>query len=236
MPFSPSSSELNQKKSSHKETRILAVSALLALAFALGGLILGIMADSLVILFDGFYSLVSLLLTLLSLSVSRYFLTNPDAKPKLEPLVIALKGAVILLVVAVSLHSAVIALFTGGREIDISIASLFGVVNVLGCGFTWWYIVKQSGNRTSPLIEAEAKQWKMDTLLSVAVTLGFVIALTVSFTPFDYLAVYADPLMMCLISAYFIKVPLDMVTESVSELIQVTKIERSLVNRRYILK
>jgi len=223
MPVSHSKSEHKQEKSIHKETRILAVSALLALAFALGGLILGIMADSLVILFDGFYSLVSLLLTLLSLVVSRYFLTHPDAKPKLEPLVIALKGAVILLVVAVSLHSAVIALFTGGREIDISIASLFGIANVLGCGFTWWYIVKQSGNRTSPLVEAEAKQWKMDTWLSVAVTLGFVIALTLNFTPFAHLAVYADPLMMCLISAYFIKVPLDMVTGSVSELLAVSK-------------
>jgi len=211
-------------RTSLNEKRILTFSALLASGFAGAGLVLGLLVGSLVIVFDGVYSLVSLLLTLLSLAVSR-FIERPSTrqfpfgKAVLEPVVIAVKGSVILAIVSVSLYSAVTAMFTGGREVDASIATLFGVVNVLGCGYAWWYIANKSKRFSSGLIEAESKQWQMDTLLSVAVTLGFVAAWLVSVSPFAKYAVYADPMMMILMSFYFIKVPFDMLMGALRELL-----------------
>ena len=76
--------------------------------------VLGMLVGSLVIVFDGVYSLVSLLLTLLSLAVSRY-ISNPQrsqfpfGKAILEPAVIAIKGLVILVIVGYSLYSAIVA-------------------------------------------------------------------------------------------------------------------------------
>lgn len=211
-------------RTSLNEKRVLTFSALLASGFAGAGLVLGLLVGSLVIVFDGVYSLVSLLLTLLSLAVSR-FIERPSkrqfpfGKAVLEPVVIAVKGSVILAIVSVSLYSAVTAMFTGGREVDASIATLFGVVNVLGCGYAWWHIANKSKRFSSGLIEAESKQWQMDTLLSVAVTLGFVTAWLVSISPFAQYAVYADPMMMILMSFYFIKVPLDMLLGALRELL-----------------
>lgn len=206
------------------EKRILTFSALLASGFAGGGLVLGLMVGSLVIVFDGVYSLVSLLLTLLSLAVSRYIARPakrqfPFGKAMLEPLVIAIKGSVILLIVSYSLYSAVEALMSGGREVDASIATIFGVVNVIGCSYAWWHIAKKSKRFSSGLVEAEVKQWQMDTLLSVAVTLGFIAAWLVSLSPFAQYAVYADPVMMLLMSFYFIKVPLEMLAGALRELL-----------------
>ncbi|WP_375748634.1 cation transporter [Vibrio sp. HN007] len=222
---------------SKNENRVLAFSALLASGFAIGGLILGLLVGSLVIIFDGVYSTVSLLLTLLSLAVSKYIQTPsksifPFGKAILEPVVIAIKATVILGVVGYSLHSAIIAMFNGGRDVDVSIATLFGIVNVLGCGYAWWYIANKSKSFSSGLIEAEAKQWQMDTLLSVAVTLGFVTAWFVTLTPWASLSVYADPLMMCLMSGYFIKVPFDMLKEALRELLMMSPDEdiRNQVN------
>lgn len=211
-------------RTSLNEKRILTFSALLASGFAGGGLVLGLLVGSLVIVFDGVYSLVSLLLTLLSLAVSRYIERPsqsqfPFGKAILEPVVIAIKGSVILLVVSYSLYSAVQAMFSGGREVDASIATLFGVVNVVGCGYGWWYIANKSKRFSSGLIQAEATQWQMDTLLSVAVTLGFIAAWLVSLSPYAGYAVYADPMMMILMSFYFIKVPFDMLREAVRELL-----------------
>lgn len=211
-------------RTSLNEKRILTFSALLASGFAGGGLLLGLLVGSLVIVFDGVYSLVSLLLTLLSLAVSRYIQRPsqsqfPFGKAILEPVVIAIKGSVILLVVGYSLYSAVQAMFSGGREVDASIATLFGIVNVIGCGYGWWYIANKSKRFSSGLIEAEATQWQMDTLLSVAVTVGFIAAWLVSMSPYAAYAVYADPMMMILMSFYFIKVPFDMLKEAVRELL-----------------
>ncbi len=206
------------------EKRVLTFSALLALGFAGMGLILGLLVGSLVIVFDGVYSLVSLLLTLLSLAVSRFIALPskrhfPLGKAILEPVVIAVKGSVILAIVSFSLYSAVVAMFNGGREVDASIATAFGVINVLGCGYAWWHIANKSKRYSSGLIEAESKQWQMDTLLSVAVTVGFVSAWLVSLSPLSEYAVYADPTMMILMSFYFIKVPLDMLLGALRELL-----------------
>lgn len=210
--------------STNQQNRVLILSALFASAFALGGLVLGLIADSLVILFDGFYSLVSLLLTLLSLAVARYIQqpsksSFPFGKAMLEPAVIAIKGMVILSVVAVSLYNATIDLFNGGRAIESTIAVLFGVINVIGCGFTWWYLQKKNQRLACGLIDAEVKQWKMDTVLSIAVTLGFIVAWIISHSSSSQYAVYADPVMMCLISVYFIKVPLLMLKDALRELL-----------------
>ncbi|MGR5164152.1 cation diffusion facilitator family transporter [Vibrio owensii] len=214
-------------RTSKNENRILTFSALLASGFAVGGMVLGLLVGSIVIVFDGVYSLVSLLLTLLSLAAS-YYISKPSksifpfGKAVLEPIVIAIKAAVILVVVAFSLFSAVTALMTDGREVDASIATIFGVVNVIGCGYAWWFMAKKSRRFSSGLIEAEKKQWQMDTLLSVAVTLGFIAAWLVSLTPYAHYAVYADPMMMVLMGFYFLKVPFDMLVGALRELLMMT--------------
>jgi len=202
-------------------------SALLASGFALGGLALGLIVGSLVIVFDGVYSLVSLLLTLLSLAALKYINRPSDSnfpfgRAIIEPIVIAFKATVILLVVGYSLYSAVGALMTGGREVDASIATIFGALNVLGCGYAWWYIANKSKSFSSGLIEAESKQWQMDTLLSVAVTAGFIAAWLITLSPYTELAVYADPMMMVLMSFYFIKVPFDMLKQAMRELLMMS--------------
>jgi cation diffusion facilitator family transporter len=202
-------------------------SALLASGFALGGLALGLIVGSLVIVFDGVYSLISLLLTLLSLAASKYINRPSDSnfpfgRAIIEPIVIAFKAAVILIVVGYSLYSAVGALMTGGREVDASIATIFGALNVLGCGYAWWYIANKSKSFSSGLIEAESKQWQMDTLLSVAVTAGFVAAWLITLSPYAEFAVYADPMMMVLMSFYFIKVPFDMLKQAMRELLMMS--------------
>ncbi|HDM8136960.1 TPA: cation diffusion facilitator family transporter [Vibrio harveyi] len=214
-------------RTSKNENRILTFSALLASGFAIGGMVLGLLVGSIVIVFDGVYSLVSLLLTLLSLAAS-YYISKPSksifpfGKAVLEPIVITIKAAVILVVVSFSLFSAVTALMTGGREVDASIATIFGVVNVIGCGYAWWFMAKKSRRFSSGLIEAEKKQWQMDTLLSVAVTVGFIAAWLVSLTPYAHYAVYADPMMMVLMGFYFLKVPFDMLVGALRELLMMT--------------
>lgn len=207
----------------NNEKSVLTFSALAASFFAVGGIILGYLVSSMVIIFDGVYSSVSLVLTLLSLAVS-YYIQRPQkqqfpfGKALLEPAVIAIKGLVILSIVFYSLFEASQAMLSGGRDIDTSIATLFGVVNVLGCGLAWGFIAHKNKTVSSNLVKAEMEQWKMDTWLSVAVTLGFCLSMVLTWTPWANLAVYADPMMMILISFYFIKVPMCMLKNALKEL------------------
>ncbi len=204
------------------ERRLLQVSTLSALCFALLGVGFGSWIGSLVIVFDGAYSLVSVGLTLLSLAAASY-IHSPQKKgtksaAKMEPMVIAVKGFAIALMCGVSFTSAILAILNGGREVDAGFALIFGAINIIGCALTFTVMKRYSKKSKSKLVAAEAKQWFMDGVISAAVMVGFLVALILGMLGLEAYAVYADPVMVVLASLYFIVVPVKMIIESVGEL------------------
>lgn len=71
----------------------------------------------------------------------------------------------------------------------------------------------------SGLVEAEAQQWLMDTYLSLAVLLGFILAYGLGYTRYRYLMPYMDPLMVVLVSGYFLKVPITSMGRQIKEVL-----------------
>lgn len=204
------------------ERKLLQFSTFSALLFALLGIGFGLWMGSLVIIFDGAYSLVSLALTVLSLVAAAY-IRSPSRKgsektQKIEPLVIAFKGLVITLMCCISFSSAILAILDGGRDIDAGLALLFGVINVVGCLATF-LVMKKYGHRSgSNLVVAESKQWMMDTVISGAVMVGFIFAILMKHIGLEDYSVYADPVMVVVASVYFVIVPLKMMLGAIKEL------------------
>ncbi|WP_447553676.1 cation diffusion facilitator family transporter [Vreelandella sp. EE22] len=209
--------------SSTNERRALRFSALSALLFAFTGLAIGLASGSITILFDSGYSLLSLVLASLSLVALDHALKPADehypfGRLTVEPLAVLLKGVVIALVCLFSLVSALWSLYQGGRMVALDLALLFGLVNVAGCLLTWWQLARYARGRHSSLIAAELKQWQMDTWLSAAVLLGFLLTLGLTFTPLAPYARFADPVMVLVIVAYFMPMPVKMVRGALKEL------------------
>ncbi|MGO1499958.1 MAG: cation diffusion facilitator family transporter [Marinobacter sp.] len=206
-----------------RENVALSLSAVAAALFAVAGISWGLWIDSLVILFDGAYSLVSLLLSLLSLYAARIVrrpasAEYPFGRGAVEPLVIAVKGLVITLVCVLSLASAIAALLEGGRAVSADKAMIFAAVNVAGCVAVWLYLKWAERGESSGLVVAEQQQWFMDTVLSTSVLIGFGAAWWLEQGAWFAWAVYADPIMMIGISACFILVPVKMTVGAVREL------------------
>ncbi|MBS3797867.1 cation transporter [Pseudoalteromonas sp. BDTF-M6] len=206
------------------ERKLLTFSTASALVFALMGIGLGVWMGSLVILFDGAYSLVSLLLTTLSLAAAWYIRSPGKHRNKshislIEPAVIAFKGIAIALMCVASFTSALLAILAGGREVDTGLALVFGVINLVGCLATYWLLAKRGGKTKSALIEAESKQWLMDSAISAAVMAGFIIASLLSYAGLAKYAVFADPVMVVIASVYFTLVPLKMTQGALRQLL-----------------
>ncbi|WP_447956082.1 cation diffusion facilitator family transporter [Vreelandella sp. EE7] len=209
--------------SSTLERRALRFSALSASLFAFAGLFIGLASGSITILFDSGYSLLSLVLASLSLVAlghaqkpadERY----PFGRLTVEPLAVLLKGVVIALVCLFSLVSALWSLYRGGRMVTLDLALLFGLANVAGCLFTWWRLGRYARGRHSSLMAAELKQWQMDTWLSGAVLIGFMLTFGLTYTPWASYARFADPVMVLVIVAYFMPMPVKMVRGALKEL------------------
>ncbi len=206
-----------------KERQLLLASTFSALLFAMIGIVLGTLIHSLVIVFDGVYSLVSLFLTLVSLGAVFYIRKEEVAKnikrvKVIESAVILVKGIAITLMCVLSFIAAVQAIMQGGREVNTGVALAFGVFSMIGCYGSYWLMKTQGEEVNSALIDAEAKQWLMDTVISAAVFVGFMIAKILLLTSHAHYAQLADPIMVVLASIYFIIVPVKMVINSVKEL------------------
>ncbi|MEM0514874.1 cation transporter [Pseudoalteromonas sp. YIC-827] len=223
------------------EKKLLTFSTASALVFALMGIGLGVWMGSLVILFDGAYSLVSLFLTIISLAAA-WYIRSPKAGQNnaninlIEPAVIAFKGFAITLMCGASFVSAVLAILAGGREVDTGLALVFAVINLVGCLATYWLLAKRGSKTKSALIEAESKQWLMDSVISAAVMAGFIIASLLSYAGLAKYAVFADPMMVVIASAYFTLVPLKMMQGALRQLITVYQQNDEAIFDRHMQK
>jgi cation diffusion facilitator family transporter len=206
------------------ERRVLMVSAISAAIFSISGLILGLLSGSVMILFDSAYSLLSLALaslSLLALKLANKPANNdyPFGRLTIEPIAVLVKGIVIALVCIVSMIFALVSLLQGGREVNLDLALVFGVVNVIGCAITWAYIYHRKKDLNTTLVAAEQRQWQMDTWLSAAVLLGFVMTFAISHSPYVDYARYADPLMVLIIAGYFSYIPVRMISQALRQIL-----------------
>lgn len=208
----------------NSERKVLMVSAISAACFSISGLILGLLSGSVMILFDSAYSLLSLALaslSLLALKLANQPANNeyPFGRLTIEPIAILVKGVVIALVCFVSMIFAMVSLLQGGREVNLDLALVFGVVNVIGCAITWAYIKHLKKDVKTSLVDAEQRQWQMDTWLSTAVLLGFIATFVIIHTPYADYARYADPLMVLIIAGYFSYIPVRMIAQALRQIL-----------------
>lgn len=208
------------------ENKILKLSVFGALFFALFGIAWGWAIDSEMIIFDGLYSFISLILSMLSLYISKFMAKKdiekfPFGKHILEPLVISIKSLIILMMCLYSLIDAIKIIINGGNTVEFGLAIIYSVISVVGCGVISFYMKKKEKELSSELIKAESNQWLMDTALSAAVLVGFIIAMILAGTKFRFLNSYIDPTMTLVVSVIFLRLPIKTFISSFKEIISV---------------
>lgn len=206
------------------ENKILKISMVGALFFALFGIAWGWTVQSEMIIFDGLYSFISLALTMLSLYINNFIAKKeldkyPFGKYILEPLVISFKSLIIGGMCLYSLIGAIQDIVHGGNTVEYGSALIYSIVSVIGCGGVYIFMKKKGDKISSELIKVEASQWLMDTLLSIGVLVGFVIAMILRNTRFSVLNVYIDPMMVIMVSVVFIKMPIQSFINAFKEIL-----------------
>ncbi|WP_143961803.1 cation diffusion facilitator family transporter [Litoribacter populi] len=209
------------------ERFVLKVSAYGAFVFAVVAMVWGVLGQSQMILFDGVYSLISVALSLGSLWSAAYiqkydFKRFPFGKEMLEPIIILLKNVVIIILCVFAFSNAVASILSGGQMIDPGMSALYAFLATVGCLLVYRYLEKRYKASLSGFIKAEAVQWKMDFFLSMAVLLGFALAFGLNFTRYKNFVPYIDPLMVLLVSGYFIKVPSALIKKQVREVMEMS--------------
>ncbi len=177
------------------------------------------------ILFDGMYSFISLLLSTMSLYISNYINRKdneekfPFGKHILEPMVVAFKSLVIAIICIYSLIGAIGDIIAGGNDVQYGVALIYAVISTVGSGVVYFHIKRKGKSLSSELLKAESTQWLMDTVLSAAVLVGFITVAILSTTSFNHMNKYIDPLMVIISSTAFLLLPIKTFISSFKEVL-----------------
>lgn len=182
-----------------KEIELIKLSTIGNFCFGLIGIIFAILTNSRSILFDGLYSFVLSLFTLLSARVVRLITKGQTVNYQFgygafEPLLIIIKSIFLFGMYLVLGYEAITSLFKGGYPISASFALVYSVISTGACFIIWLILRKSARRNTSPVLKAEAYGWFLDTILSGAVFLAFIIIFLLKYLGAESVTDYIDPL------------------------------------------
>ncbi len=208
-----------------QEKRLLKLSIYGSIGFAVVAIVWGVIIRSNMVIFDGLYSLVSIVLTLFSLLAASYikksdFSKFPFGKETLEPLVIIFKYFVIIALCLYAASSAFSDLLSGGRYVNPGYVVVYTIIGSSVAMLIYSHLRRRAQAINSEFVTAEANQWLMDIMLSIAVIFGFGIAYALDQTPWAYLVYYVDPLMVLIASLYFLKIPIESIISNFKEVLE----------------
>ena len=205
------------------EEKALKASMIGAFALALWGISMALVSGSGAIMLDGMFNLISAILTLLSIKISR-LVSSPGSRDyplgyfAYESLFVLVKGTSILVLVVMALVSNVKVLLTGGREPQLGLMIGYVVIAVIGC-FALYSIVHRSAKKTGlDMLRAEAQAWLINALITGAIGVAFAIALMLQGTAVGWIDRYVDQILVIVLSIIFIKDPVLLIIDGFREL------------------
>lgn len=208
------------------DDRALLVSMWVSAAFAAVSLVWGLAAGSSAIVFDGLYSCASVVLTIGAVIALRTARRGADerypwGREAWEPVTVVVKAAALAALCVYALVGAVGELLRGGREVSTGWALLYGVLATAG-GVAVSVYLRRRAREGSDILRAESAEWTGDTLLSVGVLVGFLVAFVLQRSGQDDLARLVDPAIVAVVSGIYLWVPLRLVRGGVREVLSMS--------------
>jgi predicted Co/Zn/Cd cation transporter (cation efflux family) len=203
----------------HALRRSIAVTAALG-ALGIGW---GLAVGSQMIVLDGAYAAIGLVVSWLLLLASRLVDRGPTrrypyGREAMTPLVVGLQGFVLLATLAYATVDATGTILAGGATVAAGWAFAYAVVTTLGSVGMWWWLRRGAGG--SDLVGAEATAWGASVVLGTAMVIGFgAISLLARF-PAAGIAPYVDPAMVLVSVVLLLPAPLRMVRTTFIELLE----------------
>ena len=176
------------------------------------------------IMLDGFYSLVTVSMSFVTLKVAALMKLGRSQKFQFgyygfEPLINTIKGIIVLSVTLFALVSAIEAIIHGGRPLEVGSAVVFALCSTTIC-FSMAFMLRRNAKKFhSPLLAVDARDWLVDAWISFGIALAFVGAYALSHSEWVSLVPYIDPALVTIIAIAVTPIPIKTVVEGVNQLL-----------------
>lgn len=205
------------------ERRALLVSIAVTSVLGVLGVTWGLVVGSQMILLDGAYAIIGIVLSVLLLRASTLSRAGPTrhyhyGREAATPLVIGVQGLVLLGTLLYAALEAVASISEGGVEVDAGSALVYSGIVTVASVAVWLWLRNQSAG--SDLLTAEATAWRVAALRGVGMLVGFSLVGLLADTRWDDAVPYIDPGMVLVTCVLFVWAPLGMVRGTVVELLE----------------
>ena len=206
------------------EEKSLKRSMIAAFLLAVWGIVMAAVSHSGAVMLDGMYNLISAIMTFFSIEITRLVYGKETRSFPLgyfafESLFVLVKGASILILVVMAVYSNLSVLIQGGREPALGKMILYVALAVIGC-FSAYGLTRTGCRKTgSEMLEAEAQAWLLNTLVTGAIGIAFVITLLIQNTVVGWIARYVDQVLVIGLCLFFIREPLVLIRKGLKELL-----------------
>lgn len=205
------------------ERRLLWFSTISSAIFAVFAIAWGWSAASQVIVLDGMYVLVGVLLGGLSLHAAGLIergptVGHPFGREALAPAVVGIQGLVLLGTLGYAFLDSLQVIATGGSDTRLGAALVYSVVSAVAAAVVWRVLRRDGGS--SELVAAEAAAWLAGLLLSVGMFAGFLAAILLEGTAAEVVVPYVDPGMAVVAALAIAPTPLRMLRDVYRELLE----------------
>jgi predicted Co/Zn/Cd cation transporter (cation efflux family) len=189
------------------------------------GVVWGIASESQMILLDGVYAVLGLLVTWLLLMASGLAQAEPNhrypyGRESITPLVIGVQGFVLLATLGYAAVDAVLSIRDGGSPVAAGWAIVYSVLTTVGSVVTWLWLRSKATATNSDVLISESTAWKIGALRGFGMIVGFSVMALLADTSLDDAVPYIDPVMVLITCAVFIPAPIRMVRVTIVELLE----------------
>ena len=215
-----------QPKHPNAEQATLKFSIALTVMLGVLGVASGLATSSQAIIFDGMYSFVDVVPTIVSLVVVKLIAQGSSHRFQygywhLEPLVAVLRDSILVVACIYAAVDAINNLASGGSDVSYGMAAAWaGALSVVGIAMTL-YLARQARALQSPMLRIDSRSWMVSACLSLALLIGFGIALGLHGTRFEGWVPFLDAIALLVMSLAMLPVPLIGLWRSLSDVLQV---------------
>jgi len=200
----------------------------IALTVFLGvlGVASGLVTNSQAIIFDGMYSFVDVVPTVVSLLVVKLIARGTTHRFQygfwhLEPLVAVLRDAILAVACVYAGIDAINSLTEGGQDVAYGRAAVWaGILCVIGLTMTW-LLSRRAKALKSPMLRIDARSWLVSACLSLALLIGFAGAMALAGTRWQQWIPYVDAIALLSMAVIMLPMPLLGLWRSMSDVLQV---------------
>jgi len=215
---------------SQLEAGLLQMSIAATIVIAAAGVVIGLLSGSMSIVFDGLFSSIDAVVTVVTLVVARLLASEGNHRFQygywhLEPLVLALNSSVLVLLCGYAFLNAVQGLMTGGHALRFDMGVVYAATIGAICFSMVVYLRRANERIESELIALEVQSWLISGVITLALLIAFAGAILIKGTKLEYLTPYVDPAVLAVLAPAVVLAPLRTARQAFAEIFLITSKE-----------